>query len=322
MLHFFIWCFLFLNLTRLEKKSVFFQPSWPSWVKKKMFTHAQLASLATADVVAPCHISEWSDAVRRDELCLVLEDGRVVQIRDDQKEQTRLLSENAPELDAAWLRLFPRNVCFVSQSGQLLPLVKRAPQDDTAESFHLVLDRSGSMYHVDAAAYEGARELLEKLPENTRVTVTLFSSDVQLGRHQTREEALATLSLREASGCTCLRDAIYQAIHAELGAPVTRTTIVVVTDGHDTSSTRSLDEARAAIATFQQRENYRLLFLGSNQDAIFAAQAYGIPVARAITYGSDGTHLRQAMRVASENTAAFRNLRFDGFSPMQRSSVL
>ena len=176
------------------------------------------------------------------------------------------------------------------------------------------------MQHASEAAYSGARELIEQLPDDTHVTVTLFSSTVELGRRTTRAEALRTLSLRDANGTTCLNDAICLAVDTELESPAERVTVVVVTDGQDTSSRRSVNDAQRAVARFQAVPNWRILFMGSNQDAVVAAGAFGIPVGRAITYGTDPTNLRTAMRVASENTRAFRTTGADAFLPAQRAA--
>jgi hypothetical protein len=294
-----------------------------------MFSVAQDCTLCTHDPLVPCQISEMTDAATRDALLLVLEDGMTVPLRDDQKMQISYLATNSPLLDSAWLRILPTRVCFVSRQGTLMPIVRCTasppePNDPLPdeESMHLVIDRSSSMAHVDAAAYEGAKELLQQLPENTRVSVTLFSGVVHVGQRKTREEALQTLSLREANGSTSLNDAICMSIEAELQSPVARSTIVIVTDGQDTSSTRTKDETRRAVSRFQQRPNWRLLFLGSNQDAVLAAQHFGIPVGRAITYGTNSAHLQRAMRVASESADAFRRTRTDGFDSAQRTVVL
>lgn len=283
-----------------------------------MWTSLQTNALAHETCLCPSRIGELASDASLDLVRLVLEDGRVVPVSEGQKEQLRLLVHDAARVDAAWLHMIPTALFFRSNAGQALPLVLDAASPRPAESMHIVLDKSGSMRQIDHAAYEGARELVANLPAQASVTVTTFASDVEMGQRKSRDEALATLALREAAGSTKLYDAILQAVQAEMATPSELVTIVVVTDGVDTSSTATLAQVRAAVAQFQRTENWRLLFMGSNQDAVLAAQTMGIPVGRALTVGDGGDNLHRAMRVASESASAFRTGRVDGFTAAHR----
>lgn len=284
-----------------------------------MFNDAQHAALAAATCMSPLSISGLTSAATRARVSVVLENGTVVPTTEEQREQLRLLVEDAARVDVHWLRVSPTHLYFVTNAGDPLPLVL-PPPPLASESMHIVLDKSGSMRSVDGAAYEGAREIVSGLPEDAVVTITTFSSDVQMGVRKSRDEALATLSLREASGATKLYDAILQAVRAEMENPSELVTIVVVTDGWDTASSATVAQVRDAVTRFQETENWRLLFMGSNQDAVLAAQTMGIPVGRALTVGGGGDNLQRAMRIASESTSAFRGGRVDGFTSAHRSA--
>ena len=83
------------------------------------------------------------------------------------------------------------------------------------------------------------------------------------------------------------------------------------------------DEVRACIQDFQRHSLHRVLFLGTNQDAIVAAQAFGIPVQAALTFGNAPENVRAAFRAASDNVGRMRTGNTAGFVTEERTvSVL
>lgn len=330
-----------------------------------MLTSTQVETLGRERAVAPTDVAALQDPARRAALRLVCEDGALAALREDQAEQVRRLAHREVDVDAAWLRVFPERVAFVSHRGGQLPLVHGAaeaapemtpeaapggaPEAEAgversvvygvpvgadagagvpatgvvvAESVHLVLDRSGSMRTVGNAPFEGAREFIEQLPDDAAVATTTFASQVVRGERRLKAEALAALDVGEAAGLTCLYDAISVAVDAEFAAPAARATLLVVTDGYDTASVRTVRSARDAIARFQARDGWRVLFLASQQDAQASARTLGIPPERALSFGGEEQHVRRVMRVASESAAAFRQGRADGFSSAQRQRAM
>lgn len=190
----------------------------------------------------------------------------------------------------------------------------------SGESLHLVIDQSSSMASMNGAAYEGARELVESTPDGVRVAFTTFSDRVTLGDMASREQALLQLARpRVAVGSTALRDAMVRVISLEETRLHERTTVVLVTDGQDTCSRESVSATKAAVERFQARAGCRILFLGSNQDAVLEAAFLGIAGNRALTFGGTSEdHMHAAFRAASENASAFRSLGTDEFTAVQR----
>jgi len=142
--------------------------------------------------------------------------------------------------------------------------------------------------------YAGARELIEALPETAQVSVTTFNSNVTPGEFTMRDEALASLSERVANGGTALYDAIIDVINAqERRKPQSESvSIVVVTDGMDTASRKTRDEAKERIR-WAQEQNWRITFLGT-AGVTPTAQALGIPTGRILAYeGAQG--MRQGL---------------------------
>merc|ERR1719183_288297 len=68
------------------------------------------------------------------------------------------------------------------------------PPKPAANHLSIVLDQSGSMRSINAAAYEGARELLEDLAEEDTAQLTTFNQKVTLGEDLPKAGATAAFS--------------------------------------------------------------------------------------------------------------------------------
>ena len=190
---------------------------------------------------------------------------------------------------------------------------------------HILLDQSGSMRGMNDTAYAGVREMIQSEPDNSWVSLTTFSSTVHMSPPLNKDAALAATSSRRAEGCTALYDAIVRVITAEeeMSEPDDVLSIVIVTDGVDTASVATQTEAREAIIRAQQR-GWRCLFMGSGQDAVMSAQAIGIPVAEALTYGTTEEAMRSAFNAATDSNTRFRSLGREesGFTEVERTRSL
>lgn len=301
---------------------------------RNLTTPAQDAILST-HAAFTMHDVGAVHALTREELQrrmrLILEDGRVVELRAGYFEQLWTAMHAPQDLrDHAWLQFTPSGIFFATQAATVLPLVfvgeagggrSRASNATTVrpERMHIVVDQSGSMQTVQTAVYDGARELVEGLPEDASVAFSTFSTTVRIGPSTTRANVLSALSNAPvASGSTALYDAIVDVTSRETEG---NTTIVLVTDGQDTSSSRSdCEAARRACVAFQSEATNRFLFLGSHQDAVLSAQAFGIPVGRALTFGAEEAHMRAAMRSAASNVARYRSFGADDFTHTERQA--
>lgn len=287
---------------------------------------------ALASTLTACSQDEIAQRVD-----VILEDGSCVPLRSNYAEQVWLLLHDRAQMDNSWLRCDNQGYFFYAKSGAILPIVlaqlhrpstrrvqppalrrmpATAPRDaDEPELMHVLIDQSSSMQSVQAATYEGATELVRELPETASVAISTFASDVRLGEVSSRSAALAYLNAPPvASGSTCLHDAIV----ASTGR-FTTGTLVVITDGCDTSSrSATSSQTRVACANFQAVAGNRILFLGSNQDAVTNAGALGIPAHRSLTYGTQGSHAISAFRAASENVSRFRSGGVDAFTVTER----
>lgn len=189
-------------------------------------------------------------------------------------------------------------------------------QNVEGTSLHLVLDQSSSMQNMNASAYSGALELVRDLEESSFVTITTFSTTVTLGTRQPRAVAIDTLTCDPlASGRTALYDALVAVDEAELSGPAGQTTVVIVTDGEDTASTASLQQARSAIERLKSR-NAKVFFLGANIDAIAVGSRLGVAQTNALNFLAADEQIQVAFRAASD---VVRNNRA-GFTQVQRQA--
>ena len=267
------------------------------------------------------------------QLVLELEDSSHVVLRGNYLDQIHRMCNNLGGVDTSWLHCTSNAVFFLTRAGLPLkvfrcdpapPPLRRAngihsPTDDaTRESLHLVFDQSGSMHDMNGNVYSGAKEVVDGLPDDAVVTFTTFNHNVTLGQRRSKAEILEILSApRRTEGTTALRDALRRAIEQEESEPYQKTTIIIVTDGFDNKSTTTVEQLRQAVGRCNAR-NWRILFLGANQDAVMTASQYGIDVDRALTF--DGARAPEAFRSLSENVRTHRETGVEGFSSLQRQS--
>lgn len=269
-----------------------------------------MASLVTSQNLD--ELKSFSCAQLERRLRIKLENGEMVVLRRNYALHLRARLQGTDDLeDPHWLSLYEANgVCFHTRAGARLYVYLLPP-----EHMHILLDQSGSMRTVQDAVYKGARELVEELPEDAIVTFSTFASKVKIGRPESRAVVIQTLSSAPiADGMTQLYDAIVQATSDATSS----TTLLIVTDGFDTSSVSTSTHASIASQQFQSDPSNRILFLGSNQDAVLAAKALQIPEERALSFGAEETHMRAALRCASDNIARYRSLGSDGFTHVER----
>tara|TARA_A100001015_G_scaffold290599_1_gene363823 strand:- start:483 stop:1355 length:873 start_codon:yes stop_codon:yes gene_type:complete len=264
---------------------------------------------------------------------LKLEDGSIVELKDNYLDQLFLVCKNMTGVNLDWLRYETNgNLFFLARNGHKLYVVleqdiseryaTERPKPkvlEEGESHHIVLDQSGSMLSFNESIYEGARELVRELPDDSLVTLTTFNHIVNPGSRMSKKEALSNIKSGVASGTTALRDAILKSIEIEESAPRTKTTIVIVTDGIDNASNSTPSEVCKAVTKCNSR-GWRVLFLGANQDAITNASQYGIPSGRALAFSMN--RAPDVFRTLSNNTKNHRQYGTDGFTLNDRAGSI
>lgn len=186
---------------------------------------------------------------------------------------------------------------------------------------NIVLDRSGSMASVADDTIGGFNRFLDdqkKAPGEATLTLLQFDDVAEYVY-----KALPLGSVEPLTkvtfiprGSTALLDAIGQLILAtgdrlkilpEDSRPE-KVLIVVVTDGEENAS-RKLTGLQVADMIRQQRDIYKweFIFMGSNQDAICAANKLNISAANTMTYASNAVGTQNAFGSLSSNMLRFRS---------------
>ncbi len=130
-----------------------------------------------------------------------------------------------------------------AENGIPRPLVMRCPDPSDINSVIEVLDNSGSIFAVLPKVVEAAGRLIDSLGATDEAAVLAFGRTITLAQDFTTDKAAlkAALQTLNANGGTPLYDATYEAVTL-LAARSGNRHAVVITDGADTQSSRSVDD--------------------------------------------------------------------------------
>jgi tight adherence protein B len=115
----------------------------------------------------------------------------------------------------------------------------------------LLLDSSGSMRgEAIEGARQAARAFVERMPRSANLALVTFSTEPRLAAPfgAPREQLLAAIDALEASGETALYDAVGAALGAFAEGEDARRVVVLLSDGGDTVSAASLEDAVLGLA--------------------------------------------------------------------------
>ena len=147
----------------------------------------------------------------------------------------------------------PSNAFTVAEDGVPIDVkVKPLPSNDLAVL--LLIDTSGSMQgSAMSAAKAAAIDFVRKMPSGVRLSVVGFSTSPKVASKFTtnHDQAVAAIGGLEAQGETALYDAVRAASRQFPADRAVRRALVVLSDGGDTVSTSTLNEAAAVLAAAQ-----------------------------------------------------------------------
>ena len=186
-----------------------------------------------------------------------------------------------------------------------------------------ILDRSGSMSHLEADTIGGYNSLLEKQKREQGeavVTTVLFDDKYELIHDHADIKKVNPLTDREyfARGSTALLDAIGKTInhvgHRHKYAPdsevPSKTMVVIITDGFENASREfSQPQIKSMIEHQKERYGWEFLFLGANIDAVNTARNYGIAPDRAVKYEADSIGTMTNFEAVSKTVSCVREAR-------------
>ena len=164
-----------------------------------------------------------------------------------------------------------------------------------------ILDRSGSMAHLESDTIGGYNSLLKKqlaTEGEACVTTVLFDDKVDIIHDNVDITKIPYLTSKEyyARGATALMDAIGKTIslvnNRHRFAPESlvphKTLVVIITDGCENASCEyTIRQIKKLIERQKEKYHWEFLFLGANMDAISAAGDIGIATEYAATYQAD-----------------------------------
>ena len=186
-----------------------------------------------------------------------------------------------------------------------------------------ILDRSGSMSHLEADTIGGYNSLLEKQKKEqgeAAVTTVLFDDKYELIHDHADIKKVKRLTGREyfARGATALLDAIGKTInhvgnrhkYAPDSAVPSKTMVVIITDGFENAS-REFSQSKVKSMIEHQKDKYgwEFLFLGANIDAVSTARDYGIAPDRAVKYEADSIGTMTNFEAVSKTVSCVRESR-------------
>jgi uncharacterized protein YegL len=217
-----------------------------------------------------------------------------------------------------------------------------SPMQSHNQEVHACMDMSGSMAGKIEDMIGGLRTTISTLKKekdpNTiiNLSIKLFDDKEILGMRSTNIDLVSDDKLEKVleqykpRGTTAIRDALgnslvyFMTMHKMAATPFTSCVIYVMTDGLENASTNPnfLPDNLAAMIKQAEDMNIKILFVGSNQDAILEAATIGISHGQAINYSEDvNSILNVNVAIASAAKRARTEEPIDFLSVERESSV-
>lgn len=195
----------------------------------------------------------------------------------------------------------------------------------------LIVDRSGSMSSIKDDMIGGLTALVEEQkaqPGLLTISMVSFDDTVELVHSMASPDSV-NIEL-EPRGSTALYDALgfgLNALQSSIDAlpdhakPGT-VQIIVVTDGEENASGEYNGiTVKNLITEKTQKNNWDVVFLGANQDAVMKAAALGIKAGSAMTYDADADGVKGATHSLNRYVRDRRSGSPTAFSADERRSA-
>ncbi len=137
----------------------------------------------------------------------------------------------------------------IEEDGQILPVSHLSYSDDTPISLGIVLDTSGSMEHKIGTATSAVEKFIRTIHRDDDIFLMTFSEFVNVAQDFTGDRSKLTSALRRVrvQGGTALYDALSVSLQHLRRGEHEKKAILLLTDGVDESSVRSLEETERAV---------------------------------------------------------------------------
>lgn len=164
-----------------------------------------------------------------------------------------------------------------------------------------ILDRSGSMFGLEADTVGGFNSMIQKQNNNegkVYVSTVLFNSRAVVLHDREEIDKISPMTKNDyqPNGSTALLDAVGDAIHhignihkyARPEDVPEHTMFVITTDGMENASRKyTYEKLRSMIEKQKEKYGWEFLFVGANIDAVSVASNIGISENFAANYCSD-----------------------------------
>lgn len=182
-----------------------------------------------------------------------------------------------------------------------------------------VLDRSYSMNATVKDTISGFNDYLidqKTVPGKATVTLAQFDHEYDLLNDfdPIGEVQLLTDSTYVPRGGTALLDAVGVTINVvsekisfldEKDRP-DKVIICILTDGEENRSNEFKPNELKSLISDKEDMGWEFVFIGANQDAMLAAEAYGVKRSSAMTYAQNSVGTQSAFSSLSKNTRSYR----------------
>jgi len=184
-----------------------------------------------------------------------------------------------------------------------------------------VIDKSSSMTPRTKEVIEGFNKFLkdqQALPGEAKLTLTLFDTEYKVLHNGVDIKIVPELDEKTYApmGFTALLDAVGRTID-EVGVRLSKISdadrpgkviFLIITDGEENSSREyALDTVKQQIIHQQDNYKWEFVFLGANQDALDAANRFGIPLSNAANVSNTSDGVVTAYAAVSDTVSTYRN---------------
>jgi len=192
-----------------------------------------------------------------------------------------------------------------------MPKPKKTTSNKSTEaSAFLLLDRSGSMQNLWVEAIGSintyANKLAESLP-HAKITLAVFDSG---NRFEIVRDAVEASKWRDVSnedamprGSTPLYDAVVSLCADANKKAKGRTSLVVMTDGHENASQEATKDTAKSALDATKAKGWDVVFLGANWDAMDQSASVGVMAATTLNVGKG--KMRAMAESLSERTVSY-----------------
>lgn len=184
-----------------------------------------------------------------------------------------------------------------------------------------ILDRSGSMGSMLNETIEGFNSFIDEqkaVKGKAKVTLVQFDNKYEVIYSGVKLKNVPVLDTNtfKPRGMTALLDAIGKTL-TEQKERITnekwadKVIVVILTDGHENASQEFKTDTVKKLTKDAQDEGWSFVYLGANQDAIVAAQQFGIDTKSTLNmvsgYAATGNGMQGATRMYSNSVTELRS---------------